>query len=219
MTTSSNHRSTEKATIEEVFRSALERNTSFTSILYCLLCVSVPLWFQLFGRGSAMQVLVIGRGGREHALVWKLAQSPRVKQVFCAPGNAGTSTEGINVPIDENDSSALIRFVKKENIGLTVVGPEAPLAAGIVDAFQKERLRIFGPTKAAAQIEASKVFAKKLMRDADVPSADFRVFDHPEPARHYLLSREYAVTPDGKQRPGPFPPSQVFVEDGVRYLH
>ena len=166
-----------------------------------------------------MRVLVIGRGGREHALVWKLAQSPRVEQVFCAPGNAGTSTEGINVAIDENDFDALLRFAKKESIGLTVVGPEAPLAAGIVDVFQKERLRIFGPSKAAAQVESSKAFAKKLMRDADVPTADFRIFDHPEPARHYLLSREYAITADGKQRPGPFPVSQIFVEDGIRYLH
>jgi phosphoribosylamine--glycine ligase len=165
-----------------------------------------------------MRVLVIGRGGREHALVWKLAQSPRVERVSCAPGNAGTRTDGNNVAIDENDFDALIRFVKKEAIGLTVVGPEAPLANGIVDAFQEERLRIFGPSRAAAQVEASKVFAKKLMRDADVPTAEFRVFDHPEPARHYILSREYAVTADGKQRPGPFAPSQVFHEGGQRFL-
>jgi phosphoribosylamine--glycine ligase len=165
-----------------------------------------------------MRVLVIGRGGREHALVWKLAQSPRVERVFCAPGNAGTELDGANVPIDENDFDVLIRFAKKEAIGLTVVGPEAPLAGGIVDAFQKERLRIFGPTRAAAQLESSKVFAKKLMRDADVPSAEFRVFDHPEPARQYLLSREYAVTPDGKQRVGPFPAAQVIREGGQRFL-
>src|SRR6266581_1928170 len=139
-----------------------------------------------------MRVLVIGRGGREHALVWKLAQSARVERVYCAPGNAGTETDGVNVPIDEGDFDALIRFAKKENISLTVVGPEAPLARGIVDAFQKERLRIFGPTKAAAQVESSKVFAKKLMRDADVPTAEFHVFDHPDNARRYLLSREYA---------------------------
>ncbi len=167
-----------------------------------------------------MRVLVIGRGGREHALVWKLAQSPRVERVYCAPGNAGTHGEARaeNVSIDENDFDVLIRFAKKQNIDLTIVGPEAPLAGGIVDAFQKERLRIFGPTKAAAQLESSKVFAKRLMRDADVPTAEFRVFDHPDPARHYLLSREYAVTPDGKQRPGPFPPSQVAREGGVRFL-
>src|SRR5947209_10646686 len=166
-----------------------------------------------------MKILVIGKGGREHALVWKLAQSPRVTRVFCAPGNAGTAQDGVNVPIDVDDFDYLVRFAKKEAIGLTVVGPEDPLANGIVDAFQKEGLRIFGPSREAAQLEASKVFAKKLMRDADVPTADFRVFDHPEPARHYLLSREYAVTPDGKQRPGPFAAAQVFVEDGARYLH
>jgi phosphoribosylamine--glycine ligase len=140
-----------------------------------------------------MKVLVIGKGGREHALVWKLAQSSRVERVFCAPGNAGTSQDGVNVPIDVNDSDYLLRFAKKENIGLTVVGPEDPLCNGIVDVFQAQGLRIFGPTKAAAQIEGSKVFSKKLMRHADVPTAEFRVFDHPEPARKYIETREYAV--------------------------
>ena len=140
-----------------------------------------------------MKVLVIGKGGREHALVWKLAQSPRVDQVFCAPGNAGTALDGVNVPIAMHDVDGLIKLVKKEAIGLTVVGPEEPLSQGIVDAFQKAGLKIFGPTKAAAQLEASKVFAKKLMRDADVPTAEFRVFDHPDPARHYVQTREYPV--------------------------
>ncbi len=140
-----------------------------------------------------MKVLVIGKGGREHALVWKLAQSPRVTQVFCAPGNAGTAQNAVNVPIDINDFDYLLRFAKKENIGLTVVGPEDPLAGGIVDAFQAHGLRIFGPSKAAAQIEASKVFSKKMMRHADVPTAEFRVFDHPEPARKYIETREYPV--------------------------
>jgi len=140
-----------------------------------------------------MKVLVIGKGGREHALVWKLAQSPRVERVFCAPGNAGTAEDGVNVPIDTMDFDYLIRFAKKEGIGLTVVGPEDPLAAGIVDVFQKAGLRIFGPSKAAAQIEASKVFAKKLMRHADVATAEFRVFDHPDAVRHYIESREYPV--------------------------
>src|SRR5947208_474863 len=140
-----------------------------------------------------MRVLVIGKGGREHALVWKLAQSSRVSQVFCAPGNAGTAMEAVNVSIDVNDFDYLIRFAKKENIGLTVVGPEDPLANGVVDAFQAHGLRIFGPSKAAAQIEASKVYSKKLMRHADVATSEFRVFDHPEPARKYILSREYAV--------------------------
>jgi len=140
-----------------------------------------------------MKVLVIGKGGREHALVWKLVQSPRAERVFCAPGNAGTAAEGINVPMEPADFEHLIAFAKKERIGLTVVGPEDPLAAGIVDAFQKEGLRIFGPSADAAQVEASKVFAKKLMRHADVPTADFRICDHPEPARHYIETREYPV--------------------------
>src|SRR5437660_9769205 len=121
-----------------------------------------------------MKILVIGKGGREHALVWKLAQSPRVEEVYCAPGNAGTEEDGVNVPIETGAFDRLLRFVKKEGIDLTVVGPEDPLAGGIVDVFQKAGQRIFGPSKEAAQIEASKVFAKQLMRHADVPTAEFR---------------------------------------------
>ena len=136
-----------------------------------------------------MKVLVIGKGGREHALVWKLAQSPRAERVFCAPGNAGTAEEGVNVPIEATEFDALVRFAKKEGIGLTVVGPEEPLALGIVDALLKAGLRVFGPSKEAARLEASKVFAKQLMRHADVPTADFRVFDHPDPARTYISTR------------------------------
>jgi phosphoribosylamine--glycine ligase len=140
-----------------------------------------------------MKVLVVGKGGREHALVWKLAQSPRVERVFCAPGNAGTAIDGANVPIEVNEFDKLIRFAKKEKIGLTVVGPEEPLVNGIVDAFQKEGLRIFGPSKAAARIEGSKVFAKQLMRHADVPTAEFKIFDHSEPAKYWIDTREYPV--------------------------
>jgi phosphoribosylamine--glycine ligase len=140
-----------------------------------------------------MKALVVGKGGREHALVWKLAQSPRVERVYCAPGNAGTAQDGVNVPIEVNDFDRLVRWAKKEEIGLTVVGPEEPLALGIVDFFHKAGLRIFGPTKEAAQLEASKVFAKQLMRHADVPTADFRVCDHPDPARHYIETREFPV--------------------------
>lgn len=140
-----------------------------------------------------MNVLVIGKGGREHALVWKLKQSPRVTKVFCAPGNAGTAVDGVNVAIETHDIPTLIRFAKKEKVGLVVVGPEDALALGIVDEFQKAGIPIFGPTKDAAQLESSKVFAKKVMRDADVPTAEFRMFDHPEPARLYVETREYPV--------------------------
>src|SRR5581483_6366592 len=140
-----------------------------------------------------MKVLVIGKGGREHALVWKLAHSPRVEKVFCAPGNAGTAEDGINVPIEATEIEPLIRFAKKEAIGLTVIGPEDPLARGIVDAFQREKLRVFGPSREAAQLESSKVFAKQLMRNADVPTAEFRVCDHPDAARHFVETREYPV--------------------------
>src|SRR5438477_4289743 len=140
-----------------------------------------------------MNVLVIGKGGREHALVWKLAQSPRADRVYCAPGNAGTALDGVNVPIEATDFDRLIRFANKEAVALTVVGPEEPLALGIVDAFQQAGLRIFGPSREAAKIESSKVFAKQLMRHADVPTAEFRVCDHPDPARHYIETREYPV--------------------------
>src|SRR5438128_1540025 len=124
-----------------------------------------------------MKILVVGKGGREHALVWKLAQSPRVEQVYCAPGNAGTAEDGVNVPIEPTNCDRLVRFAQKESIGLTVVGPEEPLVLGIVDLFQRSGLRIFGPSRQAAQIESSKVFAKQLMRQFDVPTAEFRVFD------------------------------------------
>jgi phosphoribosylamine--glycine ligase len=140
-----------------------------------------------------MKVLVIGKGGREHALVWKLAQSRRVQKVYCAPGNAGTAEEGENVPIEPTDIDRLVRFARKEGIALTVVGPEEPLALGVVDTFEKAGLPIFGPQKAAAELEASKVFAKELMRHADIPTAEFRVFDHPEPARRYVETRDYPL--------------------------
>jgi phosphoribosylamine--glycine ligase len=140
-----------------------------------------------------MKVLIVGKGGREHALVWKLAQSPRVERVYCAPGNAGTAIDGVNVPIEVTECDRLVRFAKKEDIGLTVVGPEEPLTRGIVDFFHKAGLRIFGPSREAARIEGSKVFAKQLMRHADVPTAEFRVCDHPDPARHYVETREFPV--------------------------
>jgi len=141
----------------------------------------------------SVKVLVIGKGGREHALVWKLAQSPRVERVYCAPGNAGTAVDGVNVAIEPEETDKIIRLARKEDIGLVVIGPEQPLAAGLTDLLQKAGLRVFGPTKAAAELEASKVFAKELMRQADIPTAEFRSFDHPDPARRYIESRDYPV--------------------------
>jgi phosphoribosylamine--glycine ligase len=140
-----------------------------------------------------MNVLVIGKGGREHALVWKLARSPRAGKVFCAPGNAGTAADGTNVPIDPTETDKLVRFCQKEKVGLVVIGPEDPLAAGLADSLRGKGLKVFGPSKDAARVEASKVFAKELMRHADVPTAEFRIFDHPGPARTYVETRDYPV--------------------------
>ena len=139
-----------------------------------------------------MKVLIIGNGGREHALAWKIGKSPRVDKVFVAPGNAGTALEAENVDLQATDFPRLIKFVKENGIGLTVVGPEQPLAEGIVDAFHAEKLRIFGPTKAAAELESSKVFCKNLLRHANVPTADYRVFRNPEHAITFLTDREEA---------------------------
>jgi phosphoribosylamine--glycine ligase len=140
-----------------------------------------------------LKVLVIGKGGREHALCWKLKQSPRVSAVYCAPGNAGTALEFQNVQIETGDQRGLVQFARKEGIGLTVVGPEEPLVRGIVDIFQREGLRIFGPRKDAAELEGSKVFAKDLMRQAGIPTADYRIFRSAPDAEHYILSREVAL--------------------------
>jgi phosphoribosylamine--glycine ligase len=137
-----------------------------------------------------MQVLVIGQGGREHALAWKLSQSPKVSKVYCAPGNAGTAVDAVNVDLNPADFPRLVKFARNEKIDLTVVGPEAPLVAGVVDAFEAEGLRIFGPTKAAAQLEGSKAFAKNLMRLAKVPTAEYSVFDDPQDATQHLHDRD-----------------------------
>ncbi len=133
-----------------------------------------------------MKVLVVGQGGREHVLTWKLANSPSVEQVFCAPGNAGTADCATNLEIGDADIEKLVEFAKSEQIDLTVVGPEVPLVAGIVDAFLAADLTIFGPNKAAAQLEGSKAFSKKIMRLANVPTADFQVFDNTEAARYHI---------------------------------
>lgn len=139
-----------------------------------------------------MNLLIVGGGGREHALAWKLGQSPRVDRVFIAPGNAGTSTEAENVDIGDCDVPALVEFAKQNQIGLTVVGPEAPLAAGLVDALHDSGLKAFGPSKQAAELEASKVFCKNMLRHADVPTADFRTFKDEASAKAYLAEREDA---------------------------
>jgi phosphoribosylamine---glycine ligase len=133
-----------------------------------------------------MKVLVIGSGGREHALVWKLAQSPRVTQLFCAPGNAGIESLATCVPLAVEDLAGLKRFVTTEKIDLTVVGPEGPLSLGIVDEFRKAKLKIFGPTRAAAQVESSKVFSKDLMRRHHIPTAAAQSFDALKPALDYV---------------------------------
>jgi phosphoribosylamine--glycine ligase len=137
-----------------------------------------------------MKVLVVGNGGREHALAWKIGSSPRVERVFIAPGNAGTESEGENVDLSPLDFPRLIKFVKQNDIALTIVGPEAPLAAGIVDAFTSEKLRVFGPSRAAAELEGSKVFCKNLLRQADVPTAEYQVFRDPNRATTFLRDRE-----------------------------
>ncbi len=123
-----------------------------------------------------MKVLVIGSGGREHSLVWKLQQSPRVSKIYCAPGNAGISKLAECLPLSATDVKGLVRFARKEGIDLTLVGPEASLTLGVVDAFEKRGLRIFGPTMKAAVLEGSKVFTKKFMQDYDIPTAGFTVF-------------------------------------------
>jgi phosphoribosylamine--glycine ligase len=137
-----------------------------------------------------MNVLIVGEGGREHALAWKLAQSRRVKRVFVAPGNAGTALEAENVDISAVDTPRLIKFAQQNQIGLTIVGPEVPLSRGLVDAFADSRLKVFGPSKAAAELESSKVFCKNLLRHADVPTADYQVFRNVDHAVMYLTERE-----------------------------
>ncbi|HYA36397.1 MAG TPA: phosphoribosylamine--glycine ligase [Candidatus Binataceae bacterium] len=136
-----------------------------------------------------MKVLVVGKGAREHALCWRLHQSQTVWGIFCAPGNPGINQLAKPVDVAPSDISALIDFARANKIDLTVVGPEDPLAAGIVDEFQSAGLPIFGPTRAAAQLETSKSFAKSVMREAGVPTADFAVFDDAESARRYVKSR------------------------------
>lgn len=140
-----------------------------------------------------MNILIVGNGGREHALAWKLLQSPRVQRIHVAPGNAGTA--GHNVDIAASDIPALLAFARENEIDLTVVGPEAPLAAGIVDTFIGAGLRVFGPRRAAAQLEASKLFSKSIMRASGVPTADFAVFDAFDQALRFARALPFASAP------------------------
>jgi phosphoribosylamine---glycine ligase len=133
-----------------------------------------------------MKILVIGSGGREHALVWKLRQSPRVRQIYCAPGNAGIGELAELVALASDDIAGLLQFATKEKIDLTVVGPEVALSLGIVDQFAAQGLRIFGPVQQAAQLEVSKAFAKQLMQEQGVPTAAFATFTDPVAARTYV---------------------------------
>jgi phosphoribosylamine--glycine ligase len=140
-----------------------------------------------------VKLLLIGSGGREHALAWKLKQSPAVERIFCAPGNAGTMELADNVSISATDLPQLLRFAKQNAIDLTVVGPDDPLALGIVDLFAAQKLRVFGPTKSAARLESSKIFAKELMQAQKIPTAQARTFSDSDEASRYCEAVQFPV--------------------------
>ena len=140
-----------------------------------------------------MRVLVVGGGGREHALAWKIAQSPLVKKVYCAPGNAGTASVAENIEIPADNVNALLQFATVTGIGLTVVGPEQPLVKGIVDSFEESGLRVFGPSQRAAEIEGSKVFCKDLMKKYGIPTARYESFDSPDQVKLFTKEDEPVV--------------------------
>ena len=135
-----------------------------------------------------MKILVVGSGGREHALAWKLARSPKVTKLYCAPGNGGTRLVAENVPIPDTDIDRLANFALESSIDLTVIGPEIPLSMGIVDEFEKRGLRVFGPSRKAVELEASKVFAKRFMERHKIPTGRFRIAETPDKARASLRS-------------------------------
>jgi len=137
-----------------------------------------------------MQVLVIGGGGREHALVWKINQSPKVEKIYCAPGNAGTGKIAENVPIGADDIKGLLEFALQRKIGLTVVGPEQPLVMGIVDQFEEKGLRIFGPNARAAKLEGSKSFSKNMMKKYGLPTAEYETFASIKIAKDYIKTKK-----------------------------
>ena len=138
-----------------------------------------------------MNILIIGNGGREHALAWKAGQSPLANKIFVAPGNAGTALEQKveNVNIAATDVPALVKFAQDNHIGLTIVGPEAPLVIGVVDAFRAAGLNIFGPTQAAAQLEGSKAFTKDFLARHKIPTAEYQNFTEVKPALAYLREK------------------------------
>jgi phosphoribosylamine--glycine ligase len=140
-----------------------------------------------------MNILVVGSGGREHALAWKLAQSPRVREVHCAPGNAGTARFAVNVPISVTDNEGLVIYALRHHIDLAIIGPDDSLAGGIVDAFQAAGLRAFGPTASAARLESSKAFAKDFMRRHGIPTAAYEEFDDSAAAREYCRAARYPL--------------------------
>jgi phosphoribosylamine---glycine ligase len=142
---------------------------------------------------TAVKILVVGSGGREHALAWKLKQSSGVDRIFCAPGNAGTAELGENIAIPANDLAALVRFAKGNRIGLTVIGPDDPLAAGIVDLFEAEGFRVFGPSQSAARLESSKIFAKELMRKSKIPTARGAAFSKCEAALAFVEEARFPL--------------------------
>ena len=140
-----------------------------------------------------MKVLVVGSGGREHAIIWKLKQSPKADKIYCAPGNAGIAQDAQCVPIGAMEIDKLVQFAKDENIDFTIIGMDDPLVAGVVDAFEAEGLRVFGPRKNAAIIEGSKAFSKDLMKKYGIPTAKYETFDNYEEAKKYVLSQSVPI--------------------------
>jgi phosphoribosylamine--glycine ligase len=140
-----------------------------------------------------MNVLLIGNGGREHAIAWKLQQSKNLDKLYIAPGNAGTASCGVNVPISANNTDKLVKFARDNKVELVIVGPEDPLAAGAVDVFEAAGIKAFGPSGGAAQLEADKAFAKQLMRSVSISTAEGRIFDRFSDAKAYIASRDEAV--------------------------
>ncbi len=136
-----------------------------------------------------MNVLIVGGGGREHALAWKIAQSPKVTALFCAPGNPGTAQVATNVNLKADDLDGLLQFALDKSIDLTVVGPEQPLVLGLADRFQAKGLKVFGPSAQAAQLEGSKAFSKNLMQKYGIPTARYEVFDNPDEAILYTTGK------------------------------